>query len=211
MHIYRHVTFYEDLSPFTKAPSRLDDRIEPAPIQGESSLDGLEPMMTQVVIPHSSVLHQAPIPHTTGSVVEASQDLPIGEQPVEVSQDLPIGEQPSAERVDPPQLKTYFRRPRPVPTTVEQPVLSRVPEDHPLPVSSPDKVRRSDRIQFPIDRFVSYDSFSKKHRAFVSTVHSTREPSSFHEASSSACWRQAMKEEVLSARLGVSRETSTFG
>lgn len=55
------------------------------------------------------------------------------------------------------------------------------------------QVRRSSQVSYPVEGFLSYESFSPKHRAYLMSVQSSHEPESFAEAFNHSCWRYAMQ------------------
>lgn len=65
-----------------------------------------------------------------------------------------------------------------------------------LPQILDPSLRFVDPLKFliPLKDFLSYESFSPKHRAYLMSVQSSHEPESFAEASNHSCWRDAMQE-----------------
>lgn len=57
-------------------------------------------------------------------------------------------------------------------------------------------VPSSSRLKFPIQRLVSYDSFFRGHRVFLSSIVSVKEPDTFAEAASQKCRQPAIQEEI---------------
>ncbi|KAK1439791.1 hypothetical protein QVD17_05611 [Tagetes erecta] len=51
-------------------------------------------------------------------------------------------------------------------------------------------------VHYPISNFVSYDSFSTNHKAFLTAITKNDEPKNFKQASQDARWREAMQKEI---------------
>lgn len=50
--------------------------------------------------------------------------------------------------------------------------------------------------EHPIRNYLSFDSLSPEYRSYALNISIDREPSSYQEASQSACWQQAMQAEL---------------
>lgn len=48
----------------------------------------------------------------------------------------------------------------------------------------------------PISSYITYDSISPSHKAYIYSLHTLTEPSSFTEASKHSCWLEAMRAEI---------------
>ena len=64
-------------------------------------------------------------------------------------------------------------------------------------------VPTSSRLKFPIQRLVSYDSFFRGHRVFLSSIVSVKEPDTFAEAASQKCRQPAEEIDALQHNLGL--------
>ena len=59
-----------------------------------------------------------------------------------------------------------------------------------------ENLRRTERSRKMPSRFISYDSFTPKHRACLSAIHSYVEPKNFEEAKKNDEWLKAMECEL---------------
>lgn len=56
--------------------------------------------------------------------------------------------------------------------------------------------RRSSRLKYPIRKWVDFQLFSPSHKAFLTSLFSDHEPTSYEEAITQSCWKDAMQEEI---------------
>ena len=61
--------------------------------------------------------------------------------------------------------------------------------------SQPDSDQAHSTVH-PLSHFVSYDKFSHSHKAFLTAIDSTDEPSCFAQATQDERWREAMQQEI---------------
>ncbi|CAN6459492.1 unnamed protein product [Victoria cruziana] len=104
---------------------------------------------------------------------EQASEEPFSEHSIEISESPPeISDYQ-------PETLVYTRRNRISTQNISQPII-----------------RKSHRVTKPPNRFISYDSFSPRHRDCLITIHSFQEPSSFSEAKNDPNWVFAMNEEI---------------
>ena len=53
------------------------------------------------------------------------------------------------------------------------------------------------QVVYPLSQYISYAALSPSHRSLSLALSVTSEPSSYEEATKHACWREAMKAEIL--------------
>lgn len=66
---------------------------------------------------------------------------------------------------------------------------------HSINHQQPDSNREASTVH-PISNFVSYESFSENHKAYLTAITLNDEPRSFNQASQDERWQQAMQQEI---------------
>ena len=68
--------------------------------------------------------------------------------------------------------------------------------EHPQTITNSSSSTTSQSTVYPLSHFISYDNFTKTHRAFLAAITSTDDPKSFSKATKSQNWREAMSREI---------------
>ncbi|CAH9080033.1 unnamed protein product [Cuscuta epithymum] len=186
--VSRDVKFFEQIFPYA-SNSPTDFPHPPEDPQPLISTDYNDPYS----LGYSSA-HDVVQPSTQGEIMSHAEDTTPN-----MSQDAPltgtIADTPQVSSLEEPAVDLgRGQRTRMPSVRLRDYVTHTIVKNSPFPASPAPS--SSSGTPFPITHYVTCDSFSSKHKAYLAALNSVMEPRSFNEAVKHDGWRNAMRAEI---------------